>query len=361
MTRRTVLFAGGGTGGHLIPGIAVAEELTRCDPQIRCVFVGSDRPLERDILASAGYEHFSIPVPTPRETVRRPVRSTFQISRSLQLLRRIFRDCTPSAVIGLGGLASGLPIWFGRRHRLPTILLEQNIVAGRMTRLFAGNASAVCTSFPETDFGSNCPRNVVSTGNPLRESITALSGNRINPSNQTLLILGGSQGASAVNDRVLSLLPSLKPQTAGWKIVHQTGALDEQRVRDRYDELGISATVSRFMSDLSKHYANAELAISRAGATTLSELACVGVPAILVPYPTAKDDHQRKNAQFFADAGAAVVMEQNANQTEWIELGQRLLCDSAMRAKMRQAMTSLAKPNATSEVASIIMSVLTPQ
>ena len=354
MRKCTVMFAGGGTGGHLTPGIAVSEELGRRDPSIDCIFVGSDRPIEREIITSAGFTHVALPVQTLNAAVRNPFRFAIRSYRGLRELRRVSRHYDPAVVVGLGGFASGLPIWFSRSQGIPTVLLEQNIVAGRMTRLLAKNADAVCTSFPETDFKTAKPKRVIWTGNPIRADIAALHSDHARSKRQTLLILGGSQGATAVNDCVVSMLPHLKSQLTSWEIVHQTGVWDEDRVRIRYEELGISATVAAFYSDLSPYYANAGLAITRAGATTLSELACAGVPSILVPYPTAKDDHQRKNARFFADAGAAEVCEQAADPKEWIELTQRLLCDSSVRAKMRQAMKALAKPNAASLVADIV-------
>ncbi len=355
MPNPTVMFAGGGTGGHLVPGIAVAEELQRRDSCIECVFVGSERPLERTILTNAGFEQIALPAQPPRAMLRRPLRSTLDLYGSIRRMRQVFRQRRPHVVIGLGGFASSLPLWFATRHKIPTVLLEQNTVAGRATRLFAKNANTICTSFAETDFHRAKKNRVVVTGNPVRSEIATVSTNSGESHRQTLLILGGSQGARAVNECVLSLLPDLELELRAWKIVHQTGSHDEQRVRTRYAEFELAATVSAFFPDLSPFYREAELAISRAGATTLSELACAGIPAVLVPYPSAKDDHQRKNAQFFTDAGAAIVCEQDLESHAWSECVRRLLCESAERAKMRQAMSSLAKPHAARDVADIVM------
>lgn len=359
MPNTTVMFAGGGTGGHLVPGIAVAEELHRRHSSAECVFVGSERPLERTILTNAGFEQIALPVQPPRVMLRRPLRSSVGLYNSVRRLRQLFRERRPSVVIGLGGFASSLSLWFATRHKIPTILLEQNTVAGRATRLFAKRASTICTSFAETDFGGAKTNRVVVTGNPVRSKITEIYSTNSDPTHRrTLLVLGGSQGARAVNERVLSLLPALEPELQDWKIVHQTGSHDEHHVRTKYMECNLAATVSAFFPDLSQFYSEAGLVISRAGATTLSELTCAGIPSILVPYPSAKDDHQRKNARFFADAGAAIVCEQDADSNRWCESVRRLLCESAERAKMRQAMSSLAKPHAARDVTDIVMKFL---
>ena len=350
---RTYLFSGGGTGGHLFPGLAVAEELRAAEPEARVVFVGSGRAIEREIVAVHGYQHVVLPV-EPSTTLRRnPLKFAWRSWGSLREAAALLARERPASVIGLGGFASVPVVWAASRQGIPAVLLEQNIVAGRATRLLSRRASLICLSFSETIRDLARGARTAVTGNPVRREIAALHENGHRCDGRTLLVLGGSQGAVAVNDSVLEAVEALAPELAGWEIIHQTGQAGASRATAVYRRLGLSHDVRPFFDDLSALYASATLAVSRAGATTLAELACAGCPAILIPYPNSVRDHQRLNSLTFERSGAARVVEQAGKETA-VRLRESLgplLSNSAERERMRRSMHVLARPRAAQDVA----------
>lgn len=365
----TYVFAGGGTGGHLFPGLAVAEELLSRDGTAEIQFIGCGRGLERAIISAYGYGYWPLSVEPSTGLRRRPLRFVRRNWRAYRAARRWLAARRPEAVIGLGGFASVPVVWAATRSGLRTILLEQNVVPGRATRWLSRRASAVCLAFSET--ASRLPKaQCIVTGNPVRSSIARLAtddpgprvasrgtGNRA----PTLLILGGSQGARAVNEAVLSAAEPLSRPLAGWNLLHQTGRDQEALVRNRYRALGLQATVSAFFDEPASLYAQADLAISRAGGTTLAELACAGCPAVMIPYPHAVDDHQLGNARIFEAPGACRIVRQSPDAAVTAERLREelslLLEDPRQLAKMSQAMRALARPVAAEAVADELMSL----
>jgi UDP-N-acetylglucosamine--N-acetylmuramyl-(pentapeptide) pyrophosphoryl-undecaprenol N-acetylglucosamine transferase len=337
----------------LVPGLAVADALLRREPDARVVFVGSERPIERQILAVSGYEHVALPIEPPRAAFRRPLRFARGLWRSLTAARRLFLETEPAAVVGLGGFASVVPLLTAARRGVPMVLLEQNAIPGRATRRFAAKASCVCVSFEQTRQHLPGAATGHVTGNPVRADIAALAERHDEPVGEpTLLVLGGSQGASGVNAAVVAAVERLRPELSSWRVVHQTGERDEAGARESYARCGQPATVAAFLSPMGPHYAAATLIVSRAGATTLAEVACAGTPSVLVPYPHAADDHQRANARVFADAGAARIVEQSpdAAAARLVEELRPLLSDRSARDTMRRAMHTLARPDAAADV-----------
>jgi UDP-N-acetylglucosamine--N-acetylmuramyl-(pentapeptide) pyrophosphoryl-undecaprenol N-acetylglucosamine transferase len=371
-SQTTYLFAGGGTGGHLYPGIAVAAELTARDEQARIVFAGSGRAVERDIVASSGYEHWqqgAEPLTVMRSDPWRFALGNWQAFRAaVSALRRE----RPAVVIGLGGFASAPLVLAAQQLSIPTVLLEQNVTPGRATRWLSRRASLVCLSFDVTRKSIASRGRVVVTGNPVRREIAALSEESaaatvtapsVEPAgHETLLVLGGSQGAHGVNLAMVEAVDVVRAKLPGWSIVHQTGQNDAAEVAGAYDRIGVAATVSPFLNDLPVRYSTAAIAISRAGATTLAELACAGIPAILFPYPQAARDHQLQNARVFEAAGAACVIdEKNPTDTPGAVLAGRLrilLDDRAARENMSRAMRRLARPLAAVSVAEEILGII---
>jgi UDP-N-acetylglucosamine--N-acetylmuramyl-(pentapeptide) pyrophosphoryl-undecaprenol N-acetylglucosamine transferase len=356
----TFLFTGGGSGGHLFPGIAVAEELRRREPAARIVFVGSQREVERRIVEAHGLEHRTLPVEPSTALWRNPFRFAWRYWRATLEARRLLDELGPRIVVGLGGFASVPVVREAFAARVPIVLLEQNAVPGRATRWLAKRASAICTSFEETP---DLPLRAVveTTGNPVRGAIAALheiDGPEPTPDRRrVLLVLGGSQGAVAVNDVVLAVTAALGRSLAEWRIVHQTGEADAERVRSAYERVGLDAVVEPFFEDLVPWYRTASLAIARAGATTLAELACAGVPAVLIPYAGAIHDHQTRNAELFHRAGAALHVPQGEIEaTARLVLGtiQPLLLDPEQLESRRRAMQALAWPDAAARVADVI-------
>lgn len=362
---RLCLFAGGGTGGHVFPGLAVAEAL-RERGGWECAFIGSERPGEAGWVRDAGFEHVPLPVEPLSTLWRRPWRFVSGNRRALIEAARIANERRAAAIVGLGGYASVPGLRAAYRPPRPLILLEQNVIPGRVTRWWAKSAATICISFEATrEFLPRSARTVV-TGNPVRPSVAALASQpRFEPAQPTLLILGGSQGAAALNDAVLQLVSAYRPWFEGWSIIHQTGAQQEREVRAVYKSLRMPAETAAFFPDMAAVYRRATLAFARAGATTLAELACAGLPSILVPYPRAADDHQRANAREFHQAGAALIAEQgehpNVTAGRIAEACFPLMSQASLRGSISEAARRLARADAAGSVAEIVIKAVTPR
>ncbi|QDT65302.1 undecaprenyldiphospho-muramoylpentapeptide beta-N-acetylglucosaminyltransferase [Calycomorphotria hydatis] len=353
---RTFLFAGGGSGGHLMPGLAVAEELERRFGDVRIVFVGSGRPIEKTILDATPYEHIALPVEPSTMLRRNPVRFLTNTWNSVQAARSILTDTWPEVVIGVGGFASVPMVLAASTLRIPRILLEQNSVSGRATSWLSRTANTVCLSYAEAQAGLRSGARCVVTGNPVRRTIAELANTPIESNRNVILILGGSQGAMGVNQLATSALIPLRNRLAGWTIVHQTGQQEEVTVKSLYRDHGIKAEVRSYFNDLPKHYARAAFAITRAGATTLAELACASVPAICIPYPNSVRQHQRKNALRLEQLGATCRVEDRSDVRREETVAEltlhidRLLTDHTQRQHMAAAMRTDALPHAAAAV-----------
>lgn len=346
----TYLFAGGGTGGHITPGLAIAAELVRLDPTARILFHGSGRDVERKLVTAAGYELLTNRFPSSSDLRRHPFRSLWRAGVEWAGGRRLLSIANVAAVIGLGGYASVPAGLAARSQRVPLVLLEQNVIPGRSVDWLARRADLICGAFDET--ANLLPRGTryLNTGNPVRAEIAAL-GRVIRSPRDTLVILGGSQGAESLNTAVLSLIAAKQLSIWNGRIVHQTGATDFDRVRSAYASAGMAARVEPFIEELVPVYESAGLAISRAGATTLAELACAGCPAILLPYKQATRDHQRVNAEWYVQRGAALLADDDALSEQF----GRLAADGSLRDEMGRRMLSTARTNAAAEVAGRIV------
>jgi len=361
MGRTTYIFAGGGSGGHLYPGIAIAEELRRRNPAAECRFVGSARPLEQTILASTPFEHHALPV-EPLSLVRKsPIQFLRRNWRAWRDARQLLANEHPAWVIGLGGYISVPTVWAARRRGIPILLIEQNAVPGAATRWLAGMARHIALTFDEAR--AHLPRHapIMLTGNPLRGDILAIAQHsrpETEHSPKTLLILGGSQGAESLNRAVVAALAGIQTELRGWRIVHQTGAGRAAAISEAYRQHSIPATVADFFPKIAQWYAEADLVISRSGATTLAELACLGCPSILVPYPFAADHHQRANARAFVNRDAAVMVEQAATSDETErqlrEPLATLLTNDNRRLQLGQAARTFSRLDATQVIADLL-------
>lgn len=365
----TYLFSGGGTGGHLFPGIAVSQELRRREPQARIVFVGSNRAIESSIATQHGLEHRMLPVESLSVLKRNPIGFVWKNWQACRAAGKLIRELQPDVVIGLGGYASAPVVWAAKRQGVPVVLLEQNVIPGRTTRWLSRYADRICVSFEETVSRLRDSAKVVVTGNPvrdeisdLRRSLNSVSGSSETPSmKQNLLILGGSQGADSLNEAVLAAVRQNKELIGNWGIIHQTGPRQIDQVRGAYSQAGLNAIVEPFFVDLVSHYSNAGLIISRAGATTLAELACAGVASILLPYPHAANDHQRENARVFVthDAGLMIEHHQMPEETarQVADALRQLMADVERRRIMGAAAQKLAHPEAAKTIADQILGI----
>lgn len=348
-----VVIAGGGTGGHVFPGIALAEALRRRWPRSRVLFVGTDRPLEVGALARVGFEHRVLRVEgLKRRGWRRQLAALMRLPVGLAAAAGMLFGFKPDVVIGVGGYAAGPVVLAAWLLRIPVALCEQNIVAGVTNRIAARFARRVYVAFAGTDFGRQDAK-VRLTGNPVRASIVQASRRRRQrPADGRLhvLVLGGSQGAHRLNTAVAAALDFLE-DPAAWRFVHQTGPADEDTVARAYRRRGIEAEVAAFFDDPGACYAEADLAVCRAGATTVAELAAAGIPAIFVPFPFAADDHQARNVEALVAGGAALtVAEKDLTGQGLAERLNRWRADRAELDRMAAAMATFGRPEAADAI-----------
>ena len=377
-----IVFSGGGTGGHLFPGLAVAEQLAASLPQMRITFCGSGKPFERKHVAQAGFDYFALPARPMPHGPREAVAFVIENLTSYLTARQFLRDEHVSAVVGLGGYASVPMARAAARRRVPLVLLEQNVVPGKATRWLARHATLVCTSYEETGEDLHCRYPVRVTGNPVRPGFTAQHTETTNHkseiinhkslatshyplatnANPLLLVLGGSGGARSLNENVPRALYKVRSQLSGWKIVHQSGESELHATQNLYAKLDLSATVVPFISDMPATLAAADLAVCRAGGTSLAELAVAGVPAILLPYPHATDDHQAVNARAYSTGGGCVTIDEREAAGRLDDRMADLLCfllaNDSLRSQMSAAMLDMARPRAADDVAELIWSIV---
>ena len=347
-----VLIAGGGTGGHLFPGLALAEEFKRRDPDTLCIFVGTERGIESTIVPEYGFQLRTIDVGGLKgKSVMEKVRNLFRIPGSMCQAVFMMREYTPELVIGMGGYASA-PVVFGAfLMGIKRVICEQNTIPGIANRILARFVNRVFISFSETRYLSSMKRTRL-TGNPIRRSLKeSLSENGTPRQRFTLLVLGGSQGAHSINEKVLAALDYLVSEKDALQIIHQSGNADFQWVSQVYDEKGFHAEVVQFIDDMSSAYRDADLVICRAGATTISELTVCGKASILIPYPFAANNHQEINAKILSERGAAkMILNGDVSGENLAIMIDELACDPMTLSHMRKESFSLGRPNACEDV-----------
>jgi UDP-N-acetylglucosamine--N-acetylmuramyl-(pentapeptide) pyrophosphoryl-undecaprenol N-acetylglucosamine transferase len=360
-----VVVAGGGTGGHLFPGIAVARELLRRQPAATVTFAGTARGIETRVIPREGFQ-----LDLLRSAGLRG-KSPLDLARAVSLVPmgvldawRILSRRSPDVVIGVGGYSSGPVVLAAVVRRIPTLLLEQNAIPGLTNRLLARFVDAAAVTFEQTVsfFG----RRGFVTGNPIRAEF--LDGeNQVEQASAAregapgILIFGGSQGSHAINMAMVEAAPRLAAYPGRLAITHQAGERDLERVRDEYRRAGLAARVEPFLFAMDREVKAADLIVSRAGATTIAELTAAGKPALLIPLPTAADDHQRKNAEVLERAGAAEMLEERTLTGS--ALAGRILAlaeDAPRRTSMARAARALAKPDAAREIVDRVVELARP-
>ena len=306
-----VLIAAGGTGGHIYPGIAVAKEIMRRDPNSRVRFVGTARGLENRVVPNAGFE-LSLIESTGLKNVGLAARSRglVLLPKSFLAARRLIREFRPDIVIGAGGYVSGPVLLTASLMKRPTLVMESNALPGWTNRVLARFIDKAAVSF--TQAMSHFRGKAVLTGNPVRSEFFEVPSKPRDPNHVSLLVFGGSQGARAINEAMVAALTHLASEKDRLRVTHQTGTADVEKVLSGYAEASWSpnAEVKPYIDDMVNEFAKADLIVSRAGATTTAELLAAGKVAIMIPFPLAADDHQRKNAEALQTAGAARMILQ---------------------------------------------------
>jgi UDP-N-acetylglucosamine--N-acetylmuramyl-(pentapeptide) pyrophosphoryl-undecaprenol N-acetylglucosamine transferase len=351
--RETLVIAGGGTGGHLYPGIAVAEELQRRRPGAEIVFAGAGLPLEREILERHGFRHLAIPSGgLIGKTVAGRARGAWLAFRGLLQAIQALLKMKPKAVIGVGGYASGPMVLAAVMLRLPTLIQEQNYYPGLTNRWLAPWVRRVAVSFEETRHYLGGRGEV--TGNPIRTAFRDLK-RKTRGEAFHVLIFGGSQGARTLNTAVIDALGIMEPQRLGLRITHGTGPSDFERVRAAYEKHGYEALVLPYIARIREAYERADLVVARAGASSVAEIAACGRASILVPLAASAHDHQRFNARKAAAAGAAVMIEEKDLTGESLARAILALRDDPTRLlAMERAAAALARPEAAARVADLV-------
>jgi UDP-N-acetylglucosamine--N-acetylmuramyl-(pentapeptide) pyrophosphoryl-undecaprenol N-acetylglucosamine transferase len=338
-----MIIAGGGTGGHLFPGIAIAEEFLRRDPANHVLFIGTERGLEKKILGGLGFPLRTLKLEGLQG--RGPVRilaSLLKIPGSLLASFRILRTFQPAVVVGVGGYASGPAVLAARLMRLKTVIAEQNAFPGLTNRILGRFVHRIFVTFPASVRWFPAGRTRV-TGNPIRASFLADQTKKWkHDSRFTLLIFGGSQGAHAINRGVMEALGSLGHLKDQIRFIHQTGEKDRETVEDGYRKWGFAAEVTPFITDMAAAYRAADLLLCRAGATSIAEITAGGKAAILIPFPFAVNDHQTRNAEILVRAGAAeMIPEKEMDGRRLAAAVERLCLRPKEIKKMEKASASL--------------------
>ena len=348
-----ILIAGGGTGGHLYPGIALARELTRRDRTTHVSFVGTAQGIESRVVPREGFTLDLIRVAGLKGKSRAARWRGFLLLplAAIDAWRVISRQ-SPDVVVGVGGFAAGPVLAIAVLRRLPTLLLEQNAQPGLTNRLLAPFVQAAAVNFVEAL--RYFPRTGFVAGNPVRPEFFDASKKETNdqPRAARVLIVGGSQGAHAINVAMVEAAARLAATDRPLAITHQTGDRDLDLVRTAYAHAGLPARVEAFIFEIDGEMKAADVVVCRSGATTLAEVAAAGRPAILVPLPTATDDHQRKNAEAFGQSGAALVIDQRDLTGERLATDiAALVADASRRRHMSEAARALARPDAAERIA----------
>ena len=345
-----MLLAGGGTGGHLFPAIAIAQKLQEQDAAAEVLFVGTERGLEAKMLPKLGLPLKTVDmVGVVGRGWRGRLEMVPKLLKSISQAKQIIREFRPDLVVGVGGYASVPVLLAARKLKIATLLHEQNAIAGLGNRFLGKRVSRVCLSF--TSCAESFPaEKVCVTGNPVRPALEQLGVGL--PYNGKLLVFGGSRGARAINQVMVDMLPDLKDWADCPGIIHQTGEADFSRTRQAYQDAGMTnSQVVPFIDNMAEAYASAALVVCRSGATTLAELTVCGRPAILIPYPYAAADHQTANARVLERAGAALMISQdNLNGKDLVKLIRNLLNNRHELEAMANHCEKLGQPGAAERI-----------
>lgn len=361
-----VLISGGGTGGHIFPALSIANAVKRLYPDTEILFVGASGRMEMERVPEAGYEIVGLPVAGfDRKRLWRNFKVLAKLFKSLRLARKVLRDFRPDICVGVGGYASGPMLKAAQKRGIPTLLQEQNSYAGVTNKLLAKKARAICVAYEGMERFFPADR-IELTGNPVRKTLTSAAYMSrpeakkelgFDPDKPLVAVVGGSLGARTVNEAMKAGLRQILD--SGAAVLWQTGkfyADDCLRFVEEFRASYPEATENRlqampFVQRMDLVYAGADLMVSRAGASTISELQILGMPAILVPSPNVAEDHQRKNAEALSSRGAAVtVLDADAVRALAQEVT-RLLADPKARAAIASKVKAMALPGADEKIA----------
>lgn len=350
------MLTGGGTGGHLFPAVATAQQFQKQFPNTEVLFVGTNRKVDTGSLKNYGFDSrtidcYGVKGKNPYQLLKAIV----TLPRAYMQALKVIKEFKPDVIVGVGGYVTGPVISAAKSMGVPAVIHEQNSVPGLANRKLGAIVDTICLSLPGSGAQFN-QNKVVYTGNPVRTDILDLARQKrkADSKKKTILVLGGSQGAQAINELLPKAIGALESALIKeLHIIHQTGEKDVEGVRREYATHNIEAQVEPFFRKMASVYREADLVVSRAGATTLAEISVLGKPAILIPYPYAADNHQEKNGDYYVQGGGAVQFIQKKLTAE--KLGSAvatLLSDPEKLKKMSVAMKKLSYPDAAGQIVS---------
>lgn len=360
-----VMLAGGGTGGHLFPALAIADELKRRREDLEIVFVGTKSGLENRLVPERGYRLRFLEVRGFRRRLDwRNLFFFYYLAKSLRQAKTMLEEGKPDVVVGTGGYVSGPPLRIARKMKIPILIQEQNSYPGVTTRLLAHKADKVFLAYEESKKFFKRQDNLEVVGNPVRADLVKIETSQakkvlnIDKNKKVVLILGGSQGSVAINQAVLDGLSQFKGED--WlQIIWQTGNKDFERVNSFLLGKKFPITAVPFIQEMAAAYAACDLIISRAGALTLSEITLVGKPAILIPYLFAAADHQRRNAEVLVKENAAeMILEKDLSQVNLVQRVLNLVQDELRLKAMSAQSRKLGRPDALDKIVSVILNYM---
>lgn len=340
-----LFITAGGTGGHLFPAIALAQAYKKQFPMNQVLLVGTLTPIDREIYQASSFPFELLSFNRPVGGLKGKAKLGFQIIRSVWQAIRLIRKNKPQLIAACGGFGC-VPLAFAARlTNTPFVLLEQNVIPGRTNLFLAESSACVFTEFAESVPYFKSKVKIQNLGNPIRQNILEIKPNDKN----SIVFMGGSQGSKKINDIAFEIIPHLIKKYPNFKIFHLTGKTDFEKYQqnEKYPQVKVLA----FTNNMEEIYSNAKLIIARSGATSIAEIAVLGIPTIFIPYPYAKDDHQKANAKALEAIGAGIMMEENTLSAELLESQiNKVLEDDAAWHKISIAIQNWSKPNAGVEI-----------
>ncbi|EJW93414.1 undecaprenyldiphospho-muramoylpentapeptide beta-N-acetylglucosaminyltransferase [gut metagenome] len=359
-----IIISGGGTGGHIFPAISIANAIRELHPEAKILFVGAEGRMEMQRVPAAGYEIMGLPVAGfNRKQLWKNFSVLLKLFKSRTMAQKILRDFRPMVAVGVGGYASGPTLNMAQKMGIPTLIQEQNSYAGVTNKLLAKNAQTICVAYDgmERFFPAD---HIVMTGNPVRQDLAnrkisraeALEKMGLDPQKRTVLIIGGSLGAKAINESILSKL-SLIRQQKQVQFIWQTGKFYSKEIQEKLalHKQPENLMVTDFIADMTLAYAAADLVVSRAGAGSISEFCLLGKPVILVPSPNVAEDHQTKNAMALVQKDAALYTTDAEARQTLLPMAINTVCDDAVLQRLAANIQKLARPNAASDIAKAVI------
>lgn len=367
MKQYRVIISGGGTGGHIFPAISIANTLRKRFPDVEILFVGAEDRMEMEKVPAAGYRIVGLPVSGfDRAHLLSNIKVLRRLFRSLRIAKKTIREFRPDIAVGVGGYASGPTLWMAASQGIPTLIQEQNSYAGVTNKLLARKASKICVAYDGMERFFPAEKIVV-TGNPVREDLEEASDRKdealaffgLSPEKKTLLVVGGSLGARTINRSIQGGLDKLFASDV--QVIWQTGRhYHDEAIRHLKAYRGMPVWCSDFITRMDYAYSAADLVISRAGASSISELCLLKKPVVLVPSPNVAEDHQTKNALALADKNAAIMIADKDAEQELVATALATIRDDARLSEMARNISTLAHHRSADRIADEILKIINP-